>query len=304
MRIGRIILMFAAAGTAVLALAQAKEALLPVQTLGIPGAPFDLQCRSLQPGEPILVRLKADAPAGPIRVRLGGDAIVLRTPAAGNSGRAFGLLGIDLGAKPGPIEIVAEIENPDRTITKASFPLQVETREFPTREFRVATSMVSPPSQEIERIRRESEMVAAVLAVVSPDWLAQGPFQSPLPDFEPFPNFGQRRLYNKKVGSVHSGVDISAPRDTPALAPNAGRVVLASKLYFSGNTVIIDHGMGVFSYGCHFDELLAKRGDRVAKGQAIAKVGSTGRSTGPHLHWSVRILGARVDPFALLSLPF
>jgi len=303
MRIGRTALIVAAAGTAALAFVFAGEAPLPVQTLEVPGAPFEIQCRSLQPGEPILVRLKADAPAGPIRVRLGQEAIVLSKPVADDPGRSFALLGIDLGTKPGPLEIVVEVENPDRTIAATLFVLQVAARDFPTREFRIATSMVTPPSEQTERIRRESEMVAAILAVVSPEWLAKGSFQSPLPDFEPFPNFGQRRVYNKKVGSVHSGVDISAPRDTPALAPNDGRIVLASKLYFSGNTVIIDHGLGVFTHGCHFDELLVRRGDMVAKGQAVAKVGSTGRSTGPHLHWSVRILGARIDPYALLSLP-
>jgi murein DD-endopeptidase MepM/ murein hydrolase activator NlpD len=68
-------------------------------------------------------------------------------------------------------------------------------------------------------------------------------------------------------------------------------------------TVIIDHGHGVFTYCCHFDKLLVKRGDAVKKGQVIAEVGSTGRSTGPHLHWSARILSARVDPFSLAALP-
>ena len=103
--------------------------------------------------------------------------------------------------------------------------------------------------------------MAEVLGRVSPDWLAEGPFQSPLPAFEPFPNFGQQRLYNKAVASVHSGVDIAAPRGTEAVAPNSGRVVLANRLYYSGWTVIIDHGRGVFTYCCHFDELLVKRGD-------------------------------------------
>jgi murein DD-endopeptidase MepM/ murein hydrolase activator NlpD len=98
-------------------------------------------------------------------------------------------------------------------------------------------------------------------------------------------------------------VDIAAPRGTKAAAPNSGRIVLANKLYYSGWTVIIDHGRGVFTYCCHFDKLLVKRGDVVRKGQAIAEVGSTGRSTGPHLHWSARILAARVDPFSLAALP-
>jgi murein DD-endopeptidase MepM/ murein hydrolase activator NlpD len=152
-------------------------------------------------------------------------------------------------------------------------------------------------------VKREAELVAAVLSVVSPEWLATEGFESPLPDLEPYPNFGQRRIYNKTSRSTHAGVDIAAPSGTPARASNAGRVVLAAKLYLSGNTVIVDHGLGVFSYYCHFSKLLVKRGDLVRKGDQMALVGSTGRSTGPHLHWSLRLLDSRIDPFSLVALP-
>jgi len=79
--------------------------------------------------------------------------------------------------------------------------------------------------------------------------------------------------------------------------------VLASNLYLSGETVIIDHGRGVFTFYCHFSKILVKRGDLVKRGQPIARVGNTGRSTGPHLHWAVRIRDVRVDPFSLVDLP-
>ena len=163
--------------------------------------------------------------------------------------------------------------------------------------------MAKAPPEEAERIEREAALVASVLSVVSPEWLGTGPFTTPLPEGEPFPNFGQRRLYNNDVASVHSGVDISAPAGTPARAANSGRVVLAANLYYSGNTVIIDHGLGVFTYYGHFSKILVKRGQPVKKGEVIAEVGSTGRSTGPHLHWSVRVLDSRVDPFSLAALP-
>jgi murein DD-endopeptidase MepM/ murein hydrolase activator NlpD len=142
-----------------------------------------------------------------------------------------------------------------------------------------------------------------VLRVVSPDWLATGSFESPLPGREPFPNFGQRRIYNKSSRSTHTGVDIAAPSGTPVRASNSGRVVLAGRLYLSGYTVIIDHGLGLFSYYGHFSKLRVKRGDLVRKGEVIADVGTTGRSTGPHLHWSLRLLDSRVDPFSLIALP-
>jgi murein DD-endopeptidase MepM/ murein hydrolase activator NlpD len=163
--------------------------------------------------------------------------------------------------------------------------------------------MAQAPPEEAKRIEQEAALVASVLGAVSPEWLGTGAFVTPLPEGEPFPNFGQRRLYNNAVASTHTGVDISAPAGTPVRAANAGRVVLAAELYFSGKTVIIDHGLGVFTFYGHFSKILVKRGDLVKKGEMIAEVGQTGRSTGPHLHWSVRILDSRVDPFSLAALP-
>jgi murein DD-endopeptidase MepM/ murein hydrolase activator NlpD len=99
-------------------------------------------------------------------------------------------------------------------------------------------------------------------------------------------------------------VDISAPTGTPVWASNSGEVALRSDLYFSGKTVIIDHGLGLFSLYCHFSKIKVKRGQVVRKGDIIGEIGATGRVTGPHLHWGVKILGDRVDPFSLLSLNF
>jgi murein DD-endopeptidase MepM/ murein hydrolase activator NlpD len=285
------------------AIVQRPMTVKPVQTIAPPEAAISLSFRSLQPGEAILVRLRDDASVKRVVLRLGGQARVLE-PAAGKSpGSPLALLGIDLGMKPQVLALHIKIERLDGKTASVELPLSIEPKKFPSTRLQVAPAMTSPPAKELETIRREAELVSDVLSLVSSDWLAEGPFQSPLPAYEPFPNFGQQRIYNKTVASVHSGVDISAPRGTEAAAPNGGRVVLAARLYFSGYTVIIDHGRGVFSYCCHFDELLVKRGDRVRKGQSIAKVGSTGRSTGPHLHWSVLILSARVDPFSLVALP-
>jgi murein DD-endopeptidase MepM/ murein hydrolase activator NlpD len=267
-------------------------------------APIIITCRSLRPGEVLAVRLREGAGVKRVTLTLGDQVRVLEPAVADSPAPPAALLGLDLNAKPKPMVLRVRIEPMAGPASMAEISLPLEARAFPSTRLEVAPGMANPPAKEMETIRREAEIVSAVLDTISPEWLAAGPFQSPLPDFEPFPNFGQQRTYNKTVASVHSGVDISAPRGTLAEAPNAGRIVLAARLYFSGNTVIIDHGRGVFTYCCHFDELLVKRGDLVRKGQAIAKVGSTGRSTGPHLHWSVRVLSARVDPFSLVGLPF
>jgi murein DD-endopeptidase MepM/ murein hydrolase activator NlpD len=115
-------------------------------------------------------------------------------------------------------------------------------------------------------------------------------------------HFGARSSFNGQARSPHSGADFPSPTGAPIAAPNAGRVVLARDLYFSGNTVILDHGLGLFSLLAHLSVIAVHEGDRVATGQEIGKVGATGRVTGPHLHWGVRAGGARVDPLGVLTV--
>jgi murein DD-endopeptidase MepM/ murein hydrolase activator NlpD len=93
-----------------------------------------------------------------------------------------------------------------------------------------------------------------------------------------------------------------SPAGTPIRAPNAGRVVVARGLYFSGNTVLIDHGLGLFSLLAHLSDFDVQEGDQISPGQIVGRVGATGRVTGPHLHWAVRANGARVDPLSLLDV--
>jgi len=180
--------------------------------------------------------------------------------------------------------------------------LLVESKEFPFTKLLLKKEFVTPPASALERIKREAELVALAMSVVTPEWLGDGPFM--LPHNAPnWANFGQRRLNNNVLESVHAGLDIRAPYGEPIRATNAGRVVIASDLYLGGKTVIVDHGLGVFSSYGHMSKLLVKRGEAVQKGAAVGLCGSTGRSTGPHLHWSVKIFDSRVDPEAMLRLP-
>lgn len=271
------------------------------RALTLQGLPVELIFRSLQPGEAILAVLKDNPPVRRVILKVRDHKYVLG--GAGKDAPPFALIGIDVAAKSEPLSLGVVEEKTDGTITGAEEKLPVEPKEFPRRRFVVDEAMLNPPPQEQVRVAREGDLIQSVFDIFTPEWLGTGNFISPLPGREPFPNFGQIRIYNKTRQSVHAGVDIAAPWGTPTLASNAGRVVLASHLYLSGKTVIIDHGRGVFTFYCHFSKLLVKRGDWVKKGQAIAKVGNTGRSTGPHLHWAVRILDVRVDPFSLVCLP-
>jgi murein DD-endopeptidase MepM/ murein hydrolase activator NlpD len=141
-----------------------------------------------------------------------------------------------------------------------------------------------------------------VYAQLTPQAYWSEPFAVPIPGVEGGRNFGHRRVFNGEPRAPHSGADLRAATGTEILAANAGRVALAKNLFYSGNAVFIDHGLGVYTTYLHLSEMLVAPGDQVARGQVIGLAGATGRVTGPHLHWGVRILDARVDPFSLLSL--
>ncbi len=260
------------------------------------GLAVEMDYAALEPGQPLLFVLKSPEAAAAI-IHFRGQTAVLRAGAA-----PLAFLGIDLDTKPGSYPLDVQFERAGGGIEAFHGEIAVRARKFPSLKLRVAQEFVTPPKAVEERIRRESEMVALVFSLTTPEWLGDGAFIAPHP-VAPWPNFGQRRVTNGVVSSVHSGVDLPVPFGEPIKAANRGRVVLASPLYLSGGTVIIDHGLGVFSFYCHLSALLVRRGDIVAKGTAIGRCGSTGRSTGPHLHWSMRVGPSRVDPYAFLALP-
>ncbi len=262
------------------------------------GTAIRVMSRNLIPGEAVLFRLEEDGAAARAVVSFLGKEYTLRPDLR------LALAGIDIDVKPGACRLDVTVEKKGGGFEGARRELEVGGREFPIRRLTVKPEFVTPPDKETaERIRREAEIVSWVYDQASASWLGDGDFAAPLPD-EPAGNFGQRRIYNGIPRSLHTGLDISAAMGDPVRAANAGKVVLASDLYLSGKTVILDHGLGVFtSYG-HMSKLEAKRGDVVVKGAIVGRVGSTGRSTGPHLHWGVRIRDSRVDPSSLLALSF
>jgi murein DD-endopeptidase MepM/ murein hydrolase activator NlpD len=264
------------------------------------GPVIRLAYRALQPGEPLLVTLESDRTVRSARVMFLGRTAELRPVPGGRS--VFAFLGIDVETKPGSYDLVVKVFRTNGRVEKIGKDLLVLTRKFPSTKLTLKPEYVTPPPSLLARIKRESELVALAMSVVTPEWLGDGPFVAPN-DAPSWSNFGQRRLNNNVLQSLHTGLDLRVPLGEPIKAANAGRVAMASDLYLGGKTVIIDHGLGVFSTYGHMSKLLVKRGDRVAKGQTIGLCGSTGRSTGPHLHWAFKIFDARVDPEAMLRLP-
>ena len=131
----------------------------------------------------------------------------------------------------------------------------------------------------------------------------RGAFRMPIRGAKTTSRFGERSVYNGQPRSPHSGADIHASTGTPVLAPQSGRVALADDYFFPGRTVIVDHGLGVYSMFAHLSEIKAPPGKFVKRGDVVGLAGATGRVTGPHLHWAMKILGARVDPQSVIALP-
>ena len=264
------------------------------------GATVVLRARDFTPGDIVLLTLEGVSGLREADVTFRDREYRLEARRFGGNPLAF--IGIDYGLKAGtyPLRVLFIDGNGWKRAVEGS--IEVRPRQFRLRRLVLDEKFVTAPPEELDRIRLEREMVAAVYRDPSPDWLGDGLFELPHAGLM-YPNFGDRRLYNGRPGQSHSGVDITAEMGDPILASNAGRVVLAEDLYFSGNTVIIDHGLGVFTSYFHMSRLLVRTGEVIAKGRIVGEAGSTGRSTGPHLHWGVSVFGSRVDPRALLRLP-
>jgi biotin carboxyl carrier protein len=182
--------------------------------------------------------------------------------------------------------------------------IAVTPRDWPVQRVDgVPPATVDPPPPIAERIRREQARVAEARLRDDPRADFAQRFIAPV-EGRISGRFGRARVYNGKPGSPHSGMDIAAPSGTPVKAPAAGVVTFADPdLYLTGGTLVIDHGHGISSNFLHLSRIDVRVGDRVGQGQIVAAVGSTGRSTGPHLHWGMNWFDVRIDPQLVLERP-
>jgi murein DD-endopeptidase MepM/ murein hydrolase activator NlpD len=208
------------------------------------------------------------------------------------------LVGVDLEQRPGGARVALKTGR-DGTCTVA---LTVEPVAFPEERLQVPQRFVELSPADQARAARETTRLAALFRSVTGERLWLGPFEVPLDGVRPSSSFGRRRILNGQPRSPHTGVDLGAPTGTPIHAMQRGRVVLDEELFFSGNTVILDHGLGLFSFYGHLSESRVEPGRLVEAGDVIGLVGATGRVTAPHLHWAVRIGDARVDGLDLVRL--
>jgi murein DD-endopeptidase MepM/ murein hydrolase activator NlpD len=257
------------------------------------------QYRNLHPGEVIKISLKMPRFSS-ARAYFQDREYMFASERAGST---FLLLGLGLDAKPGIQNLDIHIDLSKGNTKTYSFKIPVAEWNFPIQRLRVDEKYILPPPEAKARIEKERKLVDSVYRVYTPRWLAYGRFIVPSTG-SMRKNFGERRIFNDTFHSRHRGVDIRSRRGTRVKAANSGKVVLIHNLYYAGNTVIIDHGLGLFSIYCHLSKILTREGDFVRKGDSIGHVGSTGRVTGPHLHWGVKLFNQSVNPRSLLYLSF
>ncbi len=212
------------------------------------------------------------------------------------------LVGIDLAHPPGTYAVTLHWRPPQAQLTRA-LPVLVRDGAFPTQRLTLPPRMVDPDPADLARIREEQELLEALFT--QPDTTAHfaGPFVLPLDSaFPSAGTFGGRRILNGQPRSPHTGEDFPAPVGTPVRATNRGRVAYSGEMYFAGRSVVLDHGLGLYTLYNHLDSIAVESGEVVARGHLLGRVGATGRVTGPHLHWGARIGQSRVDPTALLRL--
>lgn len=212
------------------------------------------------------------------------------------------LLGADLEKAPGDYKLAVTATFEDGSHADCASDLSVREGKFATESLTVANQFVEPDKQQAERAATEQQRLRQLFDRVTPEKLWHGNFQFPLAGVTQGTNFGKRRILNGQARPPHTGADFPAVTGTPVHATQSGRVALAEELFFSGNTVIIDHGLGVYSLYGHLSAINVESGQTVKAGAVVGKVGATGRVTGPHLHWGVTVNKARVNPLQLVNL--
>lgn len=245
---------------------------------------------SVRQGETLRLSVWASASAERVEIRFAGR----RWPVyrAGDS-RWRTVLGTDPNTPPGRHQLTVEASEAGGTRGIARRTVTVVGVRFPRREIAfdpALTPLLSPEHAERERTR-----VAQALRVLHPSQLWTDPLALPVRGALTS-EYGVLSIYQGQIRGFHGGVDIKAPQGTPVRSAGRGIVRLAEALPLSGYAVMVDHGLGVVTSYLHMSEIGVRAGQRVARGEVLGRVGSTGLSTGPHLHWGLRVNGARVDP--------
>ena len=254
-------------------------------------------------GQIIVIKVPTDEASAHVQGKFLGRTVSFFPEMRPGESKGFvGLLGIDMQEEPGTHELAVQITDGEHG-RSLSYRVLVLKEKFRVEHLKLPKDKVDLDEQGLARWKGEQEQVKTALATDSPMKLWQPSFVEPVSG-KRTGIFGSVRIMNGQARNPHNGEDIGAPLGTDVAATNDGIVRLTVDHIFSGKGVFLDHGLGFYSMYFHLSDVLVKEGDLVRAGQIVGKVGATGRATGPHLHWGVKLNGARVNPYALLDLPF
>ena len=235
-----------------------------------------------------------------LKARFGQNEIALFQHPVKPAGIYCGLIGIPLSAGPEKTDVELHWANfSGRQVIKV--PLQIIDGQYKSEALRLDPGKVTLSKKDLQRVAREKKEIQRIYANSSDSRLWYGSFEKPL-DGDTTSAFGTQRLLNGQLRSQHRGTDFRASVGTPVKAANSGIVRLARNLFYSGNIVIVDHGMGIFTNYAHLSKIEVIEGQYIARGDPIGLAGSTGRVSGPHLHWGVKVSGVYVDPMQFLTV--
>ncbi|MEO7242251.1 MAG: M23 family metallopeptidase [Variovorax sp.] len=215
----------------------------------------------------------------------------------GDPGQWIAVVGIALSAVPGAANITVR-DGPHGSTRRLSY--EISAKRYSEQRLRVEPRTVDLSATDLARYQRERAHQASVIATFSAPLPNELRMQAPVSGRRSS-SFGLRRVFNGKARSPHSGMDIAAVTGTPVSAPLPGHVIDTGDYFFNGNTVWLDHGGGLLTMVCHLSTMGVKPGDEVPTGGVLGAVGATGRVTGPHLHWSVSLNQAMVDPALFMA---
>ncbi len=210
------------------------------------------------------------------------------------------MLGTDvLNVKPGKEElsVIASIDGKENTFRRT---VQVIPKDYPKQELTLPKKMVTPPTDVYDKIKADRVETSKAKGTNSPQRNWHLPFERPV-EGKITSLYGLQRILNGKPKNPHRGLDFRSPMGNPVKSTADGIVILVGDHYYAGNSIYIDHGNGVVSMYFHLSKPLVKEGDKVQRGQAIGLSGQSGRATGPHLHFSLSVLGKLVDPDPLFK---
>jgi len=254
----------------------------------------------LASGSPILFTLELPAKTVAVTARWQNHPLVFFRPS--HSKTWYGLAGVDVETNPGDYPLAIEATLPHGLKQTINPQVHIESASYQEIPLTVPDKFVSPSPADLKKIAADQALKNKAFAKTATKPLWSGPFRPPLKVAPESDSFGTRRIFNGKLASIHRGEDYHARPRTPVLAVNSGRIVLARPLYYEGNCVIIDHGLGLMTLYMHLSHFSVQEGARVRRGQLIALSGGTGRVTAPHLHLGVRWQGAYLDPVKLYAL--